>query len=302
MKLRRRYTFLYLPEDEGRTREFHIHRVAIVGAASLLLILLTTAVFYAVDWSVGVAWRPGGSPLALQNEALQREVAGVESRIAAMQDDLDQVFDYQQALAVAVDVTPLAAEVRAAGIGGREPLRQRSELGGLISSPDLDHLIRQARIQRAGMAAILDTLASRQSERDRVPSIRPCDVGWLSSRYGKRRDPFTGRQAFHRGLDFSVPAGTPVRATAAGVVALVEKQRGLGRLIKIDHGNGIVTVYAHLQETRVEQGQDVARGDVIALSGNSGRSTAPHLHYEVRVAGRSVNPLTYVLDTYAGLH
>jgi len=301
MKLRRRYTFLYLPEGEGRTRQFHVHRMAIIGAAGLLLVLLVSGVFYAVDWAAGVAWRPGGSPLALQNEALQREVEQFETRIAAMQDDLDQVFDYQQALAVAVDLKPLAAEVRAAGIGGREPLRHLSELGDLRSSPDLDHLMRQARIQRAGMMAILDTLSSRQAERDRVPSIRPCDVGWLSSRYGKRRDPFTGKQAFHRGLDFSVPAGTPVRATASGVVSVVEKQRGLGRVVKIDHGNGIMTVYGHLQETRVERGQEVARGDVIALSGSSGRSTAPHLHYEVRVAGRAVNPLAYVLDTYAGL-
>jgi murein DD-endopeptidase MepM/ murein hydrolase activator NlpD len=149
------------------------------------------------------------------------------------------------------------------------------------------------------MAALLDSLAARRETRDSMPSIRPCDIGWLSSRYGKRRDPFTGRQAFHRGIDFSLPVGTPVRVTAAGTVIVVEKQRGLGRVVKVDHGNGLVTVYAHLQEAAVSVGQDVARGDVIARSGNSGRSTAPHLHYEVRVAGRSVNPLTYILDTYA---
>jgi murein DD-endopeptidase MepM/ murein hydrolase activator NlpD len=90
-----------------------------------------------------------------------------------------------------------------------------------------------------------------------------------------------------------------VRATAAGRVVSVEKQRGLGRLVKIDHGGGVLTVYAHLQESRVRKGQTVARGDVIALSGNSGRSTAPHLHYEVRIGGRPVNPLTYILDSYA---
>ena len=91
------------------------------------------------------------------------------------------------------------------------------------------------------------------------------------------------------------------RVTADGVVASVEKQRGLGRLVKVDHGNGVVTVYAHLQESRVKKGQRVGRGEVIALSGNSGRSTAPHLHYEVRVRDRAVNPLNYILDTYADL-
>jgi murein DD-endopeptidase MepM/ murein hydrolase activator NlpD len=83
------------------------------------------------------------------------------------------------------------------------------------------------------------------------------------------------------------------------VVRTVEKQRGLGRLVKIDHGGNVMTVYAHLHEARVARGDRVARGQVVALSGNSGRSTAPHLHYEVRLGGRTVNPLTYILDTYA---
>lgn len=299
MKLRKRYSFLYLPDGDGQSREFRVPAWSMALAAGGVLLLLVVAGLYAVDWHVGVAWRPGGSPLAQENQVLQREVNRFDSRVAALQQDLDRVFDYQQLVAAAVDVEPLDAEARAAGIGGRAPLQVTDELVGVSGEPDLESLLYQARIQHRGMMALLDTLEARQDVRDRIPSIRPCDIGWLSSRFGMRRDPFTNKQTFHRGLDFSLPKGTPVRVTADGVVRSVEKQRGLGRLVKVDHGNGVMTVYAHLQEAKVEKGQQVRRGDVIALSGNSGRSTAPHLHYEVRVRDRSVNPLTYILDTYA---
>jgi len=146
---------------------------------------------------------------------------------------------------------------------------------------------------------VLDTLAARGSVRAHLPSIRPTDTGWLSSRFGFRPDPFTGKEIFHRGLDFAVPRGTEVRCTGDGLVAAVQNQRGFGRVVKIDHGNGVQTVYAHLSEPLVKKGQRVQRGAIIARSGNTGRSTAPHLHYEIRVAGHPVNPLTYILDSYA---
>lgn len=302
MKLQKHYSFLFLPENDGRTRELRVPRWSILAVVGVAVLLLLMAGLWVVDYSIGAAWRPGGSPLASENQRLQLEVDRFETRVASMQQDLDAVFEYQQLLAAAVDVEPLDAETRAGGIGGREPLQALAEIPGLIPEPDLQSLLRQARIQRQGMAALLDTLASRDEVRDHLPSIRPCDIGWLSSRYGMRHDPFTSKQTFHRGIDFSLPVGTPVRVTADGVIVSVEKQRGLGRLVKVDHGGGLVTVYAHLQEATVKKGQSVSRGDIIALSGNSGRSTGPHLHYEVRVGNRPVNPLTYILDTYADHH
>lgn len=303
MKFARRYSFLYIPEGNGRSRTLQVPAWGLPAAGLLLLALLLAAALYLVDWSIGVAWRPGGSPLVAQHTQLQREVTRFEGRVAALQGDLDAVFAYQQLVAAAVELEPLDAQVRAAGVGGRGPLAssfESPEVPPVVA--DLQTLLRQARIQRQGMAAILDTLTARQEVRDRVPSIRPCDLGWVSSRFGIRRDPFTGKQAFHRGIDFSLPVGTPVRCTADGVVVAVEKQRGLGRLVRIDHGDGVATVYGHLNETKVVRGQRVKRGEVIALSGSSGRSTAPHLHYEVRIGGRAVNPLTYILDSYAELH
>ena len=121
----------------------------------------------------------------------------------------------------------------------------------------------------------------------------------MSSRFGFRTDPFTDKQTFHRGLDLCVPIGTPVRVTGQGVVLAAQTQRGFGRVVKVDHGNGVVTIYAHLSEALVKKGDQVSRGDIIAKSGNSGRSSAPHLHYEIRIGDRPVNPLSYILDSYA---
>ena len=295
----KRYSFLYIPEGDGRSREFRIPRWVFLALGAAFVTLLLGTGLYVVDCSLGAAWQPGGSPLAHANAELQQDVWHFQTRVSALQQDLDSVFAYQQMVAAAVDIAPLDPETRAGGIGGRAPLQVTGERLGFAVSSDPESLLRQARIQHQGMAALLDTLTSRRAVRDRIPSIRPCDIGWLSSRFGMRRDPFTGKQTFHRGLDFSLPLGTPVRVTADGVVRSVEKQRGLGRAVKVDHGGGVVTIYAHLQEAKVKKGQKVRRGDIVALSGNTGRSTGPHLHYEVRIGNRVVNPLTYILDTYA---
>lgn len=299
MRPGKKFRFIYAPAGWGKSRSYEIPAWGLLAAGAALLLFLIASVLYVVDLSLGVAWRPGGSPLVEQHDRLRREATSLEHRLAAVQGDLDQVFAYQQAIAAAVDIEPLDAQVRAAGSGGRAALFGTSDRTDPPMLADVETLLRRARIQRSGMAAILDTLAARQDIRDRLPSIRPCDIGWISSRFGMRRDPFTGKQSFHRGLDFSLPRGTPVRSTADGIVIAVEKQRGLGRLIKIDHGGGVVTLYGHLQKAMVTRGQEVTRGEVIALSGSSGRSTAPHLHYEVQIGGRAVNPLTYILDSYA---
>ena len=126
-----------------------------------------------------------------------------------------------------------------------------------------------------------------------VPSIWPVE-GRFMGPYGKRIDPFSGEGAFHRGVDISAPVGTPVRATADGVVVFSSMESGYGRLVVIDHGAGMQTYYAHLSRFIAYVGQDVRRGDEVGLVGTSGRVTAPHLHYEVRLGGNPVNPYTYL--------
>ncbi len=128
-----------------------------------------------------------------------------------------------------------------------------------------------------------------------TPSIMPAE-GWISSGFGYRKDPFTGRIRFHAGIDISNRIGTPVVAPADGIVTFVGKDGGYGNLIIISHGYGITTRYGHLHKIFVKVGQKVQRGDIIGEIGNTGRSTGPHLHYEVRIYNKPVNPLRYILN------
>jgi murein DD-endopeptidase MepM/ murein hydrolase activator NlpD len=311
MKLKKSYTFLYMPEDHGPTRQVSISRWVIMSCCCALLFLGVFSSLYVVGVRTGSGWLPGGSRLQKENLALVGQIAGLETSIGFLRGEIENVYEVQQQIALAVNLPAVDEETFAAGVGGRAPLQfAEVEVPGLDQvlegdggfaelDQELQRMVRQARIQRQGYQAMLDTLDARVLVRGRIPSIRPVDVGWLSSRFGLRKDPFTNQQTFHRGVDFSVRLGTSVRVTGDGVVAVVQQQRGLGRVVKIDHGDGVMTVYAHLDKALVKKGEKVERGDIIAKSGNSGRSTAPHLHYEIRIGGRSVNPLSYILDSYA---
>jgi len=309
MKLKKSYTFLYMPEDHGQSREFRVSRWGFLGPGVAVVVLLLAAGLYGASLGTGGGWLPGGSPLQKQNVALRSAVDGLEDQVAGLREEIDTVYEAGNRMAAVAGLPALDAETFAAGVGGRAHLEYApEEVPGLpaaaeghleVLGEDLDQMLRQARIQRQGFAAMLDTLTVREAALARIPSIRPVDTGWLSSRFGFRKDPFTGKQTFHRGLDFSLPVGTPVRVTGDGVVKAVQQQRGFGKVVKVDHGDGVVTLYAHLDATLVERGARVARGDVIGRSGNSGRSSAPHLHYEVRIGGRPVNPSSYILDSYA---
>ncbi|WP_174280523.1 M23 family metallopeptidase, partial [Sphingomonas bacterium] len=127
-----------------------------------------------------------------------------------------------------------------------------------------------------------------------IPSVQPVTALKFTSNYGIRSDPFLGTARFHAGVDIPGPVGTPIYATADGTVAHAERMGGYGNMVEIDHGKGIATRYGHLSKFLVEPGTHVARGQLIALMGSTGRSTGPHLHYEVRIDGHPVNPAPFL--------
>jgi murein DD-endopeptidase MepM/ murein hydrolase activator NlpD len=307
MGINKSFTFLYMPADHAEVRELRVSRRLFLLSSSGLVVILAFAALYLVGLSQGSSWLPGGSALIQENTGLVTQIGRLEEQITFLKREMAEVYEIQETVSLAVGLDPLAPDVWEAGVGGRVPLHHASLEGvpyvqqdrlTLLES-ELDKLLRQARIQHQGYLALLDTLDVRTEARAHIPSIRPVDTGWLSSGFGKRPDPFTGKLAYHHGIDFSVPVGTPVRATADGVVTAVKHERGFGRMIKIDHGNQTVTLYAHLSRSLVTKGQQVRRGEIIAESGKTGRVTAPHLHYEVHLAGRRVNPLPFILDSYA---
>lgn len=127
-----------------------------------------------------------------------------------------------------------------------------------------------------------------------IPQVMPADIRMISSGFGYRSDPFHGGAAMHTGLDFRGPVGSPIHAAAKGMVTFVGTKTGYGKVVEITHGNGMMTRYAHMSAWRARRGQEVAAGDVIGLIGNTGRSTGPHLHFEVRINDRAVNPRPFL--------
>jgi len=140
-------------------------------------------------------------------------------------------------------------------------------------------------------------LSENKLKSERMVAGRPIKKGWMSSHFGLRTDPFTGRKAMHEGVDFAGKLGSEIIAVGSGVVTWSGERYGYGRLVEINHGNGFMTRYAHNMENKVEVGDIVKKGQTISLMGSSGRSTGPHVHFEVYKHGRPVDPATYIHRT-----
>lgn len=175
---------------------------------------------------------------------------------------------------------------------------QTADLGSSYDNPDFIDVIDQLveRIDnREQQLGILETLlANRKIQDDVFLAGRPITKGWMSSRFGRRTDPFTGRVAMHEGVDFAGKEGSSVIAVASGVVTWASERTGYGQMVEINHGSGYMTRYAHNKENKVEVGDIVKKGQTVALMGSSGRSTGPHVHFEVYKHGRPVDPAAYI--------
>ena len=158
----------------------------------------------------------------------------------------------------------------------------------------LESLERRVDLRDAQLAALENVILARQLKEEIHPEGRPVQAGFISSYFGQRQDPFTGHQAFHKGIDFAGSAGSDVVAVAAGVVTWAGERSGYGSLVEVSHGNGYVTRYGHNKRTLVAVGQTVTRGQPIALMGSTGRSTGPHVHFEVMRNGRQVDPASFI--------
>lgn len=228
---------------------------------------------------------------ASQLQALTRRIASLQARLMrldALGERLTEVAEIDKA---EFDFGNEPA------VGGPE-LADYEEGFGLDVMETLDELALQVE-KRQQQLEILDSLLfERRAESDAFLAGRPVTSGWMSSSYGRRIDPFSGNMAWHQGVDFATgEEGEDVIAVAAGMVTFAGDRHGYGNLIEINHGNGYETVYGHSKDLLVNAGDVVKKGQVIALSGNTGRSTGPHVHFEVHKNGRVVDPASYIHRT-----
>jgi murein DD-endopeptidase MepM/ murein hydrolase activator NlpD len=231
-----------------------------------------------------------------QVQAFAEDINGLKDRLVAISD-----FEKRIRVIANLDNEPESAGVF--GMGGApledlDPALPLKEAHGALIR-DMHDQTRQlgaATTRQAQRFTSLLTHLEQQIDRlAATPSIRPAK-GWITSRFEKRTSPFTGRLEFHNALDIASDMGTPIMATADGVIAYSGRKWLLGKTIAIDHGHGMVTRYGHCQELLKKPGDPVKRGDIIARMGNTGRSTGPHVHYEVRLNGIAVNPEDYILN------
>jgi len=178
-------------------------------------------------------------------------------------------------------------------VGGPE-----SDVGDAYSPPDFVNALNELSSlidSREQQLSVLDSLlGDRKIQSSTFVAGRPIERGWMSSRYGYRNDPFNGNVAWHDGVDFAGKEGSNVIAVAAGVVTWASDRYGYGNLVEVNHGNGYVTRYAHAREILVNVGDVISKGDVVALMGSTGRSTGPHVHFEVLHRDKSVDPAKYI--------
>jgi murein DD-endopeptidase MepM/ murein hydrolase activator NlpD len=226
-------------------------------------------------------------------------VAWKASQYQELRADLDQVrarYHDLQRQSVQHEVQMASLENLASEISAAYGLSQPDFGGRMMDSDSLPSLKESLEHYNFLIAASYSDIYHRYAYKWQThaqPSIWPVD-GALRSPFGGRSDPFSGEGAFHTGLDLQASTGTPVRVTADGVVESASYSGRYGKLVIVDHGNGIETYYAHLSQFLVIPGQEVRRGEYIALSGGTGRVTGPHLHYEVRLGGTPVNPYKYL--------
>ncbi len=300
----KQHTLIFVPHARAKFRKWRF-------STSQALLVIAPLALLTVGGIVALGLWLSASFDRQQLEQIEQENAelrNVNSRFETSIHDLEtKLADYQQRihkLAIVAGISDLTPTSEP-GIGGidRQPLRPalaesalaEGAMGGPEALSDLEGLKGRAVSIEKSMALLQQSFDDSRLKLLNMPTIAPVK-GIVTSGFGNRRDPFTGRLAFHEGLDIVAPAGKEVHATGDGIVTKAGVETGYGKVIYVSHGFGVTSVFGHLSGFKVEQGQKVRRGQAIGFVGSSGRSTGNHLHYEIRLDGQSTNPLAYILD------
>ena len=264
----------------GRLRRVHIPQQVLYVVLALALMGCFSLFGFLTSYA-RMAWK------VANYNSLRAEAESLRSRYQNLQKMYNQTNQQLATLQL------FASEVSTAyGIKQRlEGPADISAEGSLV--PSYSETLEQYNFLKSASFSLFHRAHARPWRASARPSIWPVD-GRLIGSFGRRDDPFSGEQAFHAGVDLSGPFGAPVRVTADGIVVHAEWNAGYGRLVVVDHGGGVETLYAHLSRVDVVAGQEVRRGEVVGGLGSSGRVTAPHLHYEVRLGGSPMNPYKFL--------
>jgi hypothetical protein len=292
--------FMYVRRGNGGVRTLRIRRTVAIALVAAFVTLVGSSIAILATHSGDIAKSITLKKLDHDNGVLMTEVGRFGVQMKELRKQMAVSFDLQNRARMLASLDPISNDVWHVGVGGPEPLPLKMETAYPDSmfndlTEGLGTMVRQSKLQLDSYREVISVLEKEQEVRESTPTIRPLKGGFLSSRFGRRMDPFLGEVMLHPGIDYRARTGNPVVATADGLVSFAGHDGGYGFMIEVDHGNGFRTRYAHLSKILVHRGQRVKRAEIIGLVGNTGHSTGSHLHYEVLFRKAHRDPLQYVI-------
>ena len=288
-------------ESQNGVRQWHFNRNQYLTTFGLI-ILITGAVMFLVADHLSIylyekrlaEYKKNYFNVTNNLDLLSKKLVDLDNKIGIIEEKDNAVRAY-------AGMPKIDKDIRKLGIGGysHEVDNFSDNLAPVVNEElailemDIQKLSRQVNLELSSYNTIYEKVQDNIHRINGIPSIRPVDGGYLNSTFGYRIDPIDNVRRFHQGQDITVKSGTPIYAPADGIVKRAYYVGGFGNHIKIQHSSGYTTLFAHLSKIKVKYGQQVKRGDIIGLTGNTGRSTAPHLHYEIHHNGKPENPLDY---------
>ena len=293
MSKRRFSTIIFVPHARARFRKLRVSHRTLFSLFAIVTSSVCLSTFFSYQYFTTLSQTNELANLRRENRDLEKANEEFSRSVEGLRSQLHSVEEKTRKLAIIAGISTLDAGT-AGGVGG---LRSADTVTPTPHRDEVDKM----RFDSRRIAADLNLLEKKLQERSKMlsstPSIAPVR-GILTDGFGGRRDPFTGERASHSAVDISTDHGQPVRAPADGVVVKAEWANGYGNVVYISHGYGYSTRYGHLSKFNVKPGQRIQRNDVVGYVGSTGRSTGPHLHYEVRVNNNPVNPLEYILNAF----
>jgi len=331
----KKITFFIVSNQTGQTRKIVISSVWLKAGGFLAAVIILVFAAGLVDYFGLLLQSLENKRLRTENTQLIKQFQIVESKVSSLENSLERVktFTTKLKLITNIDgedrVTKLSMGPKPAPgqqVEEYEPMEQRPSSENLTQQDEvftqpqtfnenkgevaeqpapskdyaslvvrIDKAVHETQLKEQSVIDLWESLSERQSLINATPNVKPAR-GWLTSRFGYRISPFSGKATMHAGLDIAAAPGSPIYAPADGVVSYAGYDQGYGKLVSIDHGYGVSTRFGHTSQIYVQVGQKVSKWDVIAAVGNTGRSTGPHLHYEVRINGTPVDPINFILD------
>jgi len=294
-------------ESDNLVNQWHFSNAKILALVSVTLIILGSFLLIGADYVSKVLYDKRLKEFKANYSSVVSNKDKIQSRLKELDQQILDIEEKDKAVRTYAGMPQVDKDIRKLGIGGVR-LKKPNVLDNLAPAVskeisqlhlDIEKLSRQVNFELVSYEKIYDRVKGDIDRIRHIPSIRPVSGGFLNSSFGYRQDPIDDIRRFHQGQDITVPTGTPIFSPADGVVKRAYYIGGFGNHIKLKHTSGYSTTYAHLSKIFVRHGQKIKRGDIIGETGNTGRSTAPHLHYEVHYRGTPKNPLDYFF-TQAG--